>query len=125
MFIKYSQKSKRSDYLEFQICEMDIETDINEIISVRNIVHWKESSLYVNVDDCDNFINEYGEYFHGGIQGNASRSEIDIYGINYFTLDKTVKILKDISLNQPRDFQILIEFLKKARLENGFYVLGI
>ncbi len=58
MFIKYSQTSRRSDYLEFQICEMNIETDINEIISVKSILHWKESSLYVSMDDLDNFINE-------------------------------------------------------------------
>jgi hypothetical protein len=125
MFIKYSQKSKRSDYLEFQICEMNIDTAINDIISVANITHWKESSLYVSVDDLDNFINEYGKYFYGGIQGNATQAEIDLYGINYFSLDKTVKILTDISLNQPKDFQILIEFLERAKLKNGFYVLGI
>jgi hypothetical protein len=123
MFINYFQKGKRSDYLEFQICEMDMDTDINEIISAKNITHWKESSLYVSVNDWDNFINKYGEYFYGAIQGNGAQGEIDVYGVNYFTLDRTIKILNDISSNQPKDF--LIEFLKKAKLKNGFYVLGI
>jgi hypothetical protein len=104
---------------------MDMGTDINEIVSVKNITHWKESSLYVGVNDWDNFINEYGEYFYGAIQGNRAQGEIDVYGVNYFTLDRTIKILNDISSNQPKDFQILIEFLKKAKLKNGFYVLGI
>jgi hypothetical protein len=125
MFIKYSQKGKRTDYLEFQICEINKDTDINEIISVANITHWKKSSLYVSVDDWDNFINEYGEYFYGGIQGNTAQGGIDMHGINYFTLGKTVKILADILLNKPKDFQILVEFLEKAKLKNGFYVLGI
>lgn len=125
IFITNSERDKGTDYLEFQICESNKEVALNEIISVANITHWKESSLYVGSNDFDNLINDYQNYFKNGVHNNSEKGGLDIYGINYYTVEETLNIIEAISLNKPQDSQILIEFLNKAKLKSGFYILGV
>lgn len=44
-----------SAFLELQYCQMKFGTSIKKIVAVRSISHWQTDSLYVYLDDLDDF----------------------------------------------------------------------
>lgn len=124
-----SQEERRkyggSAFVEIQFCKMKSETKIQNIIAVSSIIHWQDESLYIYLDDTESFVKEYSNIFDCGIFNNLRSGVVDIYGINYYKPDLVVIILSRILRNKPADYEVLIEWLKKAQRYNGFYILGI
>lgn len=124
-----SQEERRkyggSAFVEIQFCKMKSETKIQNIIAVSSINQWQDDSLYIYLDDTESFVKEYSNIFDCGIFNNLRSGVVDIYGINYYKPDLVEIILSRILRNKPADYEVLIEWLKKAQRYNGFYILGI
>jgi len=125
LFVKKTDKGNNTDYIEFQICKSNLDEKIESLIKVPNISFNAESSLYLDFVDYEKFLKEYGTYFNNGVHSNLEEGQLDPYGVNYFSLDKTMKIIELISKDKPFEFEKIITFLLDAIDNNGFYVLGI
>jgi beta-glucosidase/6-phospho-beta-glucosidase/beta-galactosidase len=77
------------------------------------------------VDDIDSFIASYGSIFNMGTYNNVKKGFVDVYGINYYTVEDVKNLIDRITKEKPIDYQILLEWLSKAYLYNGVYILGI
>lgn len=114
-----------SAFIELQFCKMEEGTSIKKIISVNNVTHWKDDSLYIYMEDIDVFINEYNDIFDCGIYHNLNSGVIDICGINYYSKEIVLNLIEKVKNKKPKDYEILIVWLEKSRNYNGFYFLGI
>ena len=121
MFIPCSEK-KGSAYFEFQYCKKDW--------SIKKLVHKgydfrKEDSLLVHIDDDEQFFENYLKYLDSPIAPNGT-TEFDCCGVNYYTKEQTLSILKKIENDKPPHYEVLVTWLKKSITDfNGFYFLGI
>ena len=83
MFLKFKTNEERrkhggTAFVEFQFCKLKENTKIRKIVSVNSIQNWKDDSLYLFVDDIDNFLEEYNDIFDSGIYNNLQSGNIDI-----------------------------------------------
>ncbi len=129
MFLKFKSNDERrsyggSDFLEFQYCTLPKSYSEKRIVNA-DIVFWKESSLYVFGNDFDVFYRDYDEVIGKGLYCNLQEGVLDYYGINYYNREKTVKIIERLKEYQPKDCEILLEWLSAGSDGNGFYILGI
>lgn len=124
-----SQEERRkyggSAFIEIQFCKLPIGAGVKELVAVSSINHWQNDSLYVYIDNTEVFLEEYGHIFTRGIYNNLESGNVDIYGINYYTPALTDSIIEKIRMEKPVDHKIVIEWLKRAKAYNGFYILGI
>ncbi len=130
MFYSFSSQDKRreingSDFYEFQFCKMPFNSEIKEIVAVKNIKNWSDDSLYVNGNDHNEFIREYGEIFNCGIYNDLRSGKFDPCGINYYKPEFIDPIIEKISSKRPADSEKIIAWFSKAKKYNGFYILGI
>ena len=125
MFIRKSEKNYNSDYIELQICETNLKTNVRDLVKVENVNFNHDSSLFINFEEYAKFIENYGTYFKNALHSNLEESSLDLYGVNYFSRDKVIKIIDEIFKNKPLDFEIILNFLNLAKEKNGFYILGI
>lgn len=114
-----------SAFIELQYCRMELGTKINKIVSVNEIENWKNDSLYIYIDDIDEFIKQYGNAFKFGIHDDLSEGFIDIYGINYYSLEQIDNIMDIVINKEPIEYEILLAWLNEAKKSNGFYILGV
>lgn len=119
------RKSGGSAFVEIQFCKMKSKTTIQNLVAVSSVNHWQDDSLYIYLDDIEIFVKEYGDIFDCGIYNNLKSGLVDIYGINYYKPDTVETIISKILRNKKTDYEILIEWLNKAKSYNGFYILGI
>ena len=130
MFLKFKTNEERrkhggTAFIEFQFCKLKENTRIRKIVSVNSIQNWKDDSLYLFVDDIDNFLEEYNDIFDSGVYNNMKSGNIDICGINYYSKDSIHKLLDTIKNKKPIDYETIILWLEEAMNYNGFYILGI
>lgn len=128
MFHSFNSQTERKNFggtqfIEIQYCKLEKGTSIKKI--VNKIDYWKEDSLYIHIDDFDDFISNYGKIFNSGTYSNLETGLIDETGINYYSPEQTKEIIKIIEMQKPLDYQVLIYWLNKAQEYNGFYFLGI
>ena len=114
-----------SAFIEFQYCKLKRGLDIGKIISIKTINNWQDDSLYVYVDDIDEFYRHYADIFNVGVYNNLKTGKIDFYGINYYTQQQLLNIVDTIDKQKPFDYAVLSEWLKQGINYNGFYILGI
>ena len=123
----HSQEERRaygsSAFLELQFCRLPAHMSVKERVTVEHIRHWQNDSLYVA--DENKFCREYGHIFGCGIYNNLKSGPVDPYGINYYPPTCIDTILKQLLLDQPSDYEMLVHWLEKAKPYNGFYILGI
>ncbi len=124
-----SQEERRgfggSYFIEMQYCNLPRETGIERIVSVDALVHWKNDSLYIYGDDESAFVSLYGEIFAGGTYSNLACGAVDTCGINYYSPEKTKRILKRVKAEKSLGDPVLISWLERSRAYNGFYILGL
>lgn len=84
-----------------------------------------DDSLYIYVDDIDDFLSDYAEIFYGGTYQNLHSGKVDIYGVNYYSPAQLKSILPKIEEQKPLDHAVISEWLKNGENLNGFYILGI
>ena len=106
-----------------QFCKLPFETATKDLVSINNINHWQNDSLYINDENV--FYLEYSHIFNCGIYNNLKSGTFDICGINYYAPSLTDSIIEKIYKDQPTDYKTLIEWLNKSKTYNGFYILGI
>jgi len=114
-----------SEFIEIQFCKLPSNTKIKKIVAVNNINHWQDDSLYIHAHDIDEFIEKYGHIFNCGIYNNLKNGAIDIFGINYYSPLLIDSIIEKLSENKSSDCDLIIEWFKKSKEYNGFYILGL
>ena len=126
LFHSFESQEERRNYggsyfIEIQFCDMPFQSEINDF----NFQNWRNDSLYVYGDDDNVFYNEYKHYFDCGIYANLKTGIVDLHGINYYSPDLIEPIIEKIVKGMPKDYEIIAEWLNKAKLHNGFYILGL
>ena len=120
-----SQRERReyggSCFIDLQFCSLPKGTPIETL--VNSDVHWQDDSLYV--DDENKFYKEYSSIFDCGVYNNLSSGTVDVYGLNYYSPEKTDIIIDKLVREKPCDYQVLLDWLEKSKEYNGFYILGI
>lgn len=130
IFYKFNSQDERrnfggSAFIEIQYCELKPSFKINKIVSVNKIKHWNNKSLYISIDDIDEFLILYNEIFENGVYNNLKEGPIDKYGINYYSNEKVETIKNKLKIIKPKDFEILLKWLECDKNYNGIYILGI
>lgn len=124
-----SQEERRafggSCFIELGYCKLPQSAGIKRIVSVEAVPRWEDDSLYVHGDDMDGFFAQYGRILDGAIYNSMESGPPDLFGINYYPRERLRAITEDIEREKPRDFQIILDWLKKADRYTGFYVLGV
>lgn len=130
MFKSYNetQSIEGTDYIELQLCYLSNNTPIKDIMS--NITHKDSNSLFVYFDS-QTYTNSYNEFYYiykdilgNGVVPNLSTTTLDPHSLNYYSIDSTKEIIKNIEINKPLFFEIFLTFLYKALENNGFYIKG-
>lgn len=110
---------KGTAYFEFQYCKKD--WSVRKLLR-RGYKFWESDSLLVYIDDEEKFFSDYQKY----LKPPDGKSEVDPFGINYYSKKHANNILKRIQEEKPTDWEILAKWLEKAASEyNGFFFLGI
>lgn len=130
MFYRFENQEMRrnfggSAFIEIQYCKLKPETKTKKIVSINSVKDWQDDSLYIFVEDIDEFISNYEDIFNGGVYNNLKVGPMDIFGINYYSPNQLREILKKIENKKPNDYMILVDWLKQDFEYNGFYILGI
>lgn len=130
LFHTFESQEERSKYggsafIEIQYCNMPPQTAIKELVAVGNIQNWKNDSLYVHMDDDNIFYQAYSHIFNCGMCNNLKTGIVDLYGINYYAPAMVEMIIEKLNTKKPEDYEILVEWLAKAKSYNGFYILGV
>lgn len=120
MFLSFKNNAERRKYggsafIEIQYCELPRDISLKKAVALKNIKDWNEKSLYVYVDDIDDFYSDYSDIF----------PDVDLYGINYYSPIQLEQIIDKIENNKPRDADVLLKWLQEAYRYNGIYILGI
>ncbi len=112
-----SQEERRafggSAFIEIQFCKLPAKRKANERAALRSIHHWQNDSLYI--DDENLFYNEYHHIFN----------DLDIFYMNYYGPESINPVIEKIIATKPKEYEVLVEWLNKAKEYNGFYILGL
>ncbi len=124
MFLKFNSTEARrayggSAFLELQYCSLPAGTPEKKIVSCGSIRFWDVSSLYIFHEDWDRFYAEYQ-----AILGNSTTG-LDLYGLNYYSAEKTEDIIKKIEVQKPGGHDVFLKWIRENPYNNGFYILGI
>jgi hypothetical protein len=130
MFHSFESREARrafggSAFIEIQYCKLKPTAEIGEIVSPRVRNNWNNDSLYVDVDNMDEFYSNYKDIFCDGTYANTKTGDIDLFGINYYSPKQLTEIIDKIEKQKPLDYEILLEWLKQAISYNGIYILGM
>lgn len=132
LFHSFSTQTERrefggSDFLEFAFCKLSKSTPIKEIVSNDAVasLYWSNSSLYLCGDDWNEFCDAYGGIITNGTFGNLEKGYLDWCGINYFSPQQMMLIIKQLQSEKPKDHQLLLNWLEQGIQYNGFYVFGL
>lgn len=130
LFHAFESQEERSKYggssfIEIQYCNMPPQTAIKELVSVKNIQHWKNDSLYVHMDDDRTFYQAYSRIFDCGTYNNLKTGIVDLYGINYYVPALIESIIEKLNAEKPDDYEMLVAWLADVKSCNGFYILGV
>lgn len=107
--------------LEMQFCRWPNDTELEKLVSYYDF--WKLDSLYFY--DESPFYKEYGHIFNCGVYANLESGPLDFYGINYYAPSLVDTIIEKVLADKPMEYEILVEWLRKAKQYNGFYIYGI
>lgn len=122
-----SQEERRSHggsaFIELQFCRLPAGTSVKKLVAASSIHDWQNDSLYI--EDEDTFFREYRTIFDCGIYNNGKSGPVDIFGINYYAPSLTDSLIEKLRQEQPEDYETLLQWLRKSKAYNGFYILGI
>ncbi len=130
MFLKFEKKEDRQAYggtafVELQYCKLPVDASNKEIVAVDAIKNWDATSLYIYSDEMNAFYSEYKDVLGDGLYHNMKEGTVDLYGINYYNVEKTKNILHKLDTLKPKEYAIFLQWLKDNPHDNGFYILGI
>ena len=119
------RESGGSAFVEIQFCKLPSNSNIKTIVSESKINNWQDDSLYIYIDDMEEFYEEYADIFFGGTHQNLQTGAVDLYGINYYPPILLDRICECICTEKLTDYEVLLKWLDSAKEYNGFYILGI
>lgn len=122
MFIPCSEK-KGSAYYEFQYCKKT--WPLPKLTSPGGYGYWEKDSILVHIDNDEEFFENYRQYLEptNAPDGTAG---FCYYGVNYYTKEQAKALLKRISEDKPKEYEVVVAWLEKAVTDyNGFFFLGI
>lgn len=122
MFVIFDNQELRrekygSAFLELSYCKLEKNVSIKRKLKTKNLPNWQNDSLYIYIDDLDEFYREYHKVF--------DISEDDLYGVKYFSTENTDAIILRLNTEKPTEYEVVVKWLDFARKNNGFYILGI
>ena len=124
-----SQEERRkcggSDFIEIQHCSLNKNTPLKDIVSNDFISSWKDDSLYIYCNDMNIFYNIYENIITGGTYSNFESGCMDLYGINYYSPEKTSLIIENLTDEKPAEYKVLLKWLENSKNSNGFYIFGV
>ncbi len=120
MFLHFENDAERRKYggsafIEIQYCELPANISSEKDACAKDLSHWNDKSLYVHMDDMNDFYSDYSAIFFN----------IDLYGINYYSPVLIEQIKTKIEKIKPRDYKKLLRWLQNAASYNGILILGI
>lgn len=120
MFHKFKNQEERKNFggtafVEFAYCKNKSKLKILNRLLKRKNIFWNDDSLYIYVDDVDEFYNLYDDTFKVN----------NFYGSNYYSKEKTIEIINSLKQKQPKDYLVLVEWLESALMYDGFWIYGI
>ncbi|WP_310601983.1 hypothetical protein [Anaerosporobacter sp.] len=130
MFHRFNNQEERSAYggsafLELQYCKMKPDTSVKKIVAVSSVSPWQNDSIYVYMTDMADFYSNYCDIFVDGLYNNMKKGKIDVFGINYYSPTQTATIISAIESKKPKEYAVLLEWLRNASQYNGVYIWGI
>ncbi len=130
LFREFASQDERrnlggSAFIELQYCKLKRGAKLKKIVSVYSIEHWKNDSLYIHVDDMEEFYTLYSDIFRNDFYNNGECGIVDMFGTNYYTLEQALFIIERIKSESPKDCQVLLKWLANVKEYNGFYILGV
>ncbi len=107
MFHTFSNINERrkfggSAFIELQYCKLSAQTKLKKIVSIKAIQNWKDDSLYIHVNDLDSFVESYGSILNIGTYNNMKSGVIDVFGINYYTIENVKQLIDVITNRKPQ-----------------------
>ena len=128
LFFSFDSQEEHRDFggsafIEFQFCKLPVDTRIKKIIAIESITQWQDDSLYVS--DLNIFSQQYSRFFDCGIYNNQKNGMVDIFGINYYAPSFINRIIENLNIEKPTEYQMLVSWLYDAKKYNGFYILGV
>ena len=126
MFLKFKSQDERKQYggscfIEISFCKLPKGAKEDTILS--DIHYWREDSLYVSGGASFNEV--YKDIFGIGLVDEGKEDLFDFYGVTYYKPEKIDDIIKRAIEVKPEGYEILTDWLKKAKSYNGFYILGM
>lgn len=126
LFHTFSNQEERGNYggsafIEIQFCKLPAKTKRKDL--AKKINFWQNDSLYI--DDVETFFHEYSHIFNCGMYSNLESGVVDLYGVNYYAPNFIDPIIQRLKEEKTAEYEIVIEWLDKAKRYNGFYILGI
>jgi len=130
MFHTFSNINERrkfggSAFIELQYCKLSAQTKLKKIVSIKAIQNWKDDSLYIHVNDLDSFVESYGSILNTGTYNNMKSGVVDVFGINYYTIENVKQLIDVITNRKPQGHEKILSWLNRGLQYNGFYLLGI
>ncbi len=129
MFLSFSNQKERraygSAFIELQYCRRKQSASIAQIMDVDSITNWADDSLYIYIDDSEQFLSAYAGILGDGVYANCSEGTVDICGMNYYANNKVKEIISRLELHKPFEYEILLAWLQSPENTNGFYLLGL
>lgn len=119
MFHKFKNQQERKNFggtafVEFAYCKNKSKLKIlNRLFKIKKF--WNDDSLYIYVDDIDEFCNLYDDIFMAN----------NLYGPNYYSKEKTIEIINLLKEKQPKYYLVLVEWLELVLMYDGFWIYGI
>ena len=126
MFKKFQSHEERrkcggSCFIELQFCTLP-ESECLEVI-LNHYDNWKNDSLYVHGDEP--LYTVYGPIFGNGLHPNMTESYFDTWGITYYKPSLIEEIIERALQSKPVEYELLVDWLNKAKNYNGFYIRGV
>ena len=120
MFLKFKNQDERKKFggtafIELAYFKRKNRFKIFDKFLKKKKLFWNNDSLYVYVDDIDEFHKLYDEVFNG----------CNYYGSNYYSKEKTLEIINLLKQKQPKEYLVLVEWLEVALSYDGFWFYGI
>lgn len=123
LFITEAER-KGSCYYEFQFCKCKNPVKNGKVTDSYSF--WAEDSLLIYADDFEqHFLLKYKNIFNCARFPNGDTGFYN-WGVNYYSLDKTIKIRRELEEIFGDAYADLLQWLDIAiKHYNGFYILGL
>lgn len=117
------KKIGSTDFISLRYCKLPAETTLKDKAQWMEYGVWPSDSLYSNEEFL--FFDHYKGIFDCGISDELKPGEVYMWGNTYFEPALIDSIIEKLNNIKPLDYELLIDWLNKAKEYNGFYFQGV